>query len=513
VTICQHRISNRTLFTEQEAFCANKTWTKKVAVVNTAEPMSPASRLRKWLVLGGLFFALPALVLGQTNRLGNDVDTPISGSLRGDQVFPSVAFSAGGGFAAWHDNITDPSGLGISVRRLNANLEPTGAPIPVNQFMGNDQARPNIAMLTDGGAVVVWQGTRKDGQHVHARFLTSGGGFSGDELTVNVTASSLVNRYTTNWTLIRNNKPRNQRYRMREVIDLKQEFNANPKVIALNDGSVVVAYASSRVYSTNTFTLSETLRWDNRREIFITNRVRVPLNVRLDIMQDIYAQRLSAAGQKLGDEFRINQYASFNQRDVALAALDNGNFVTVWISEQRRFNNSVDVYARVFDSLGNPVGDEFLVNAANRICSSPSVARTAAGGFTTAWVQRAAERNNGLDVVARTFTASGSPASDVFGVNSFTYGDQFAPAIASLGSQQVIVWNSMGQDGSWEGVFGQSFDGSTLLGGEFRVNGATQYSQMHPRIASDGAGRALIIWSGYTTASSFDLFGRSYVAP
>jgi hypothetical protein len=119
-----------------------------------------------------------------------------------------------------------------------------------------------------------------------------------------------------------------------------------------------------------------------------------------------------------------------------------------------------------------------------------------------------------MDIFARAFDSAGVASGNAFQVNTFSYGDQFSPSIASLGTQQLIVWSSMGQDGSWEGVFAQAVNGATRLGDEFRVNVGRAFSQKQPQVASDGAGRALIIWSGYGTGGSgFDLFGRTYVAP
>jgi hypothetical protein len=371
----------------------------------------------------------------------------------------------------------------------------------------------------------VFQGGKPGAQNIYARFLTSAGGFATEELLINNPAIATVNRFTTNWVLIRNNHPRTQRYNIKEKVNSRHEFNANPIVVVLNDGSLVVAYASSRVYTTNTFTLQETLKWNDKKSIFITNRARVPLNVVTETMQDVYVQRLSAAGQKLGGEFRANQFVDFNQRDPALAALENGNFVLAWVSERQRAQtvdfagevgvsaNSVDVYARVFDGLGNPVGNEFLVNTTNRTCGSPTVTGISGGGFTIAWSERMDVRSNSLDIIARVFSAQGTPASEAFVVNGVRYGDQYAPCIANLGSQQLVVWTSMGQDGSLEGVFARALNGAVALGDDFRINTVTRGSQFHARIASDAAGRAIIVWSGYTGASAFDLFGRSYVAP
>ena len=481
--------------------------------------MSPTSCARRWLVLSGLLAAFPALVFGQTNYLGAN-EFPVGGGLPGDQVHPASAFGANGGFAVWDDNATDPFGQGVSAQRLNASLSPMGEVIHVNQTIGGDQARAKVSMLNDGGAAIVFQSGRSGSQNILARFLNASGGFATSEVLVNDAVFKGINKYTTNWTFIRNNHVHIRAQHIREKIAIRHEFNANPVVATLNDGTVVVAYSSSRVYTTNTVALNEQLKFDYKKEIVITNRTRVPVSIRLVCMQDVYVQRFSPTGQKLGGEFRANQFTDFNQRDVSIAALDNGNFVLVWVSEQQRTNildtaaDPIDLYGRIFDAFGNPLTSEFRVNADNRRCGAPTVAARSGGAFTVAWAQKADVRTNGMDIFARTFNSNGNPTSDAFGVNTFTYGDQFVPSIASLGTQQLIIWSSMGQDGSWEGVYARAYEGSTALSDEFRVNLATKFGQMHPHVASDHAGRALVLWSGYTAgASGFDLFGRTYLVP
>ena len=76
----------------------------------------------------------------------------------------------------------------------------------------------------------------------------------------------------------------------------------------------------------------------------------------------------------------------------------------------------------------------------------------------------------------------------------------------------MIVWTSLGQDGSREGVFGQYVheDGS-LVGPELRVNTTTAGQQMQPVVASDGAAQFLVVWMGFTfSPNSMDLFAQRY---
>src|SRR6185436_14299957 len=105
----------------------------------------------------------------------------------------------------------------------------------------------------------------------------------------------------------------------------------NPVVTTLSDGTVVIAWSSFNQQHSNSF-------------------------------HDVFAQRFSSTGEKLGGEFLVNQFASFNQRTPAIAALNDGRFVLTWISEQQRQENSIDTYARIFNADATPVGNEFLVN-------------------------------------------------------------------------------------------------------------------------------------------------------
>ena len=106
-----------------------------------------------------------------------------------------------------------------------------------------------------------------------------------------------------------------------------------------------------------------------------------------------------------------------------------------------------------------------------------------------------------------------APAAPSVRVNTYLPGDQYAPRISAIGGDYLIVWTSLWQDGSREGVYGQFVheDGS-LVGGEFRVNTTTVSQQMQPAVASDGAEQFLVVWTSYTGQPySFDLFAQRYL--
>jgi hypothetical protein len=215
-----------------------------------------------------------------------------------------------------------------------------------------------------------------------------------------------------------------------------------------------------------------------------------------------------------------------------VSALSNGGFVVAWVSEQQRvsvvpYNSaletpgqmsypSVDIYARLYNGSGTAQGGEFLVNTDSNPCANPDVAAGSDGGFMVTWDARdmTSPFSNGLDIYARSFTSAGAGSgSTVVRVNTCLYGDQYAPRISVLGTDYLIVWTSLAQDGSREGAYGQFLRGNgSKFSGEFRVNTTTAGSQIQPVVTSDGSSQFLAIWSSFTGLPyGFDLFAQRYV--
>ena len=138
------------------------------------------------------------------------------------------------------------------------------------------------------------------------------------------------------------------------------------------------------------------------------------------------------------------------------------------------------------------------------------VAAAAGGGFAVFWSQQESASSGRWDVYGQNFGPDGVSAGPAFRVNDFTTGDQFGPKVAASGDQQLVVWTSVGQDGSREGVYGRQITGGALTGDEFRVNDTTVSRQHHPAVAVDGLGRFLSVWSSFVGETGFDLFGQQY---
>jgi hypothetical protein len=406
---------------------------------------------RKMVVCQGLFLLSAALVLGQPAYIPQGSEYAIVPSTAGDQVYPSISINGSGGYIVWHDNVTDTNGWGVSALRLDGNSSPVFSSFRVNEQQAGDQNYARVSMLNGGGAAFVWQGGPQGFQKIYARFISASNTWQGGEM--------LVNTFT--------NGPQ-----------------AAPVVATLANGNVIVAWESY-------YQISQSA------------------------MRDVYFSQFSPAGVRIGAETLVNQTTDLNQRAPAIAPLSDGRFVIVWISESQPVTDTyrVDVYARIFDANGQPVSGEFVVNTGSNACSNPSVAASSSGGFLVTWAEKDVASASSMDIYCRAFSGAGV-GGGVRMVNTYTDGDQYAPVASSAGGNYLVVWTSLVQDGSYQGVYGQFLnpDGSAS-GSEFRVNSTTAMGQQYPAVASDGAGRYLVAWSSYVGGiSGQDLFAQRYAA-
>jgi hypothetical protein len=117
----------------------------------------------------------------------------------------------------------------------------------------------------------------------------------------------------------------------------------------------------------------------------------------------------------------------------------------------------------------------------------------------------------GVIAVSSATAWSQVPAGGEFQVNSYTTNRQGNPDIGLADSGRfTIVWDSDDQDGSYLGVFAQSYEpDGARLGDEFRVNGATSLAQQDPTVAIGRRGETFVVWQG-VGEDLFDIFAQRY---
>ena len=305
----------------------------------------------------------------------------------------------------------------------------------VNTTVVSDQRAPSVAAMTDGSYVVTWAGTGSNAlASVFAQRFDAQGQGLGGQVTVNTPAAGTAK---------------------------------DPDVAPLANGGYVVSWS-----------------------------VDQPTGVKFAI----HAQRFTIAGAKVGGDTIITSDPVYEQ-EVSQVAPWNGGYLTVWESNnaQPPTANGYGVHAVLADSAGAVNSQDLRVNLTRlldqldpALATFPS-ANGASTGFVVAFET---PDTSGFGIIARTYDASATGAPAEFLVNTTQGGEQRDPAIAVLAGGDIIVtWTSTGQDGSGDGVYLQRFTGAGVrIGAETLVNTTLAGDQGHAQIAALIDGGFVVVW-------------------
>jgi Secretion system C-terminal sorting domain len=211
----------------------------------------------------------------------------------------------------------------------------------------------------------------------------------------------------------------------------------------------------------------------------------------------LFLSPVSASGQPVptGTEFLVNTYTTDDQGFPSIAMDSDGDFVIAWQSDGQ-YGDFYGIYAQRYNSSGLAQGAEFLVNTYTTDSHRyPSIAMDSDGDFVIAWTS-VGQDGDGEGIYAQRYNSSGVAQGTEFLVNTYTTSDQLWPSIAmDSDGDFVIAWESIGQDGSYYGIYAQRYNSSGLAqGSEFLVNTFIPYTQRSPSIAMDSDGDFVIAW-------------------
>ncbi|MDH5628343.1 MAG: T9SS type A sorting domain-containing protein, partial [Candidatus Krumholzibacteria bacterium] len=208
---------------------------------------------------------------------------------------------------------------------------------------------------------------------------------------------------------------------------------------------------------------------------------------------DIYAQRLDANGAPQWTAGGVAVCVVVNnQYNPVLVSDDAGGAIVIWY-DYRALN--YDIYAQRLDADGTPLwtagGIAIYAGAHNQY--NPMAVADGSGGAVVAWTDI---RNGNADIFARRVTGAGTMQWTPSGVPLCTNAiDQLDPVLVNDGTGGAIVAWRDARNGNWD-IFAQRADnaGTTL----WTANGVAVCSatadQLHPAVACDGAGGAVVAW-------------------
>ena len=198
----------------------------------------------------------------------------------------------------------------------------------------------------------------------------------------------------------------------------------------------------------------------------------------------IYLQRFNSDGEPLGDETQVNSITAGSQYHPDIGIASNGNFVVTWVSREQGGGIGT-IYAQMFDSNGDKIGDQFQVNTETTNQKGISLIATGSDGrFVIVWPSRISDLQNpnvDRDIFAQVFDSNGNKIGTEFIVNTRRQGDQANPDVVFDSNNNFIVtWFELNK------IFAQKFDSDgTKIGDEIEVSDLHGSSWPHIALMPD----------------------------
>ncbi|MBX9789471.1 MAG: PKD domain-containing protein, partial [Pirellulales bacterium] len=435
------------------------------------------------------------------------------GNTAGVQDQPKVASDSAGNYVVTWTGDTTGAGTDIYAQRYDAAGATIGGPWVVNSTAAGNQSFSDVAMNGSGTFVVSWVSAGQDGSGdgVYAQRYDSSGVAQGSEFRVNVFTNYDQNlpsvgidsagNFVVAWESGTTDNTGNQDGDFMGVY--ARRFAADGTALNANDVLInsTTAYFQGAPSVTMNPSGSYAISWTD-----------ISFNLStLSIEGDVYVRRYNSTGtvQTINgstNPFRVNNTTANNQVGAQVAMDDSGNFVVIWLDDRELPDLETgyhDVYMRRFSSTGAVLSSEARVNQFTNFDQNlATLAMDGSGNFIVTWFSgdynNAGNTQDGssLGVYARRYTSAGAADGNAFQVNTYTTGSQSEPQLTISGTgQAIIVWTSVGQDGSGEGVYSQRYaspnqNPTVVTGGPYSVTEG-QSLNLNASGSSDPEGQTL----------------------
>ena len=395
------------------------------------------------------------------------VNSTTAGNQTDSQV---VSLPSGGVYVVWV--CAEGSGTVIKGQMLDARGQPVGQELTLNTTTAGDQLSPQVTVLAEGGLAVTWSsGNAIKGQKIRYTYDSDGSlsgampvgaeiSVSSGESASNVGEPAITaledGGYLVVWQAVVDGKwqicsqqytaegqPLGQQTLATTELSynfLVKEWPPLPSVTTLSDGKVVITYTDKGTG------------------------------------YDTVVQLYDPASRTAGEKFVANQTLTKDQASPSVSALDNGNFVVTWDSDDNSGPDQTgySVWGRLYDADGNALTKEFIVNTATagdqhlaKVVSRPD------GSFVAVFISATdADAGAGTSgIYAQYFDARGNKVGQQMQINQLTYGEQVeVDATFMEGGQLYVSWTDKGvADGSGSGIKGRIVDLVETLGIEHQT--------------------------------------------
>ena len=382
------------------------------------------------------------------------------------QRYPDVALDTDFDFVVvWQSLGQDGSNEGVFARRYDSSGATLGGNFQVNSYTSISQLSPVVAMAGNGDFVVAWTSYNQDGSNagIFAQRFNSSGAPQATEFQVNTyTLGSQGGAFTPPG----NAGPAIAAETNGDFVVAWTDFSqagvgANGGIFARRFNSAGTGLAIE--FHVNSYTSSAqsypSLDVDADGDFVVTWQSYGQDGSQLGV----FARRFASSGNAIGVDFQVNSRTSLSQHYPDVSLENNGEFVVVWQSFSQDGEN-LGIFGRRFSANGAGLAVEFQVNVYTTGNQEyPSIGVDGDGDFLVTW------QSSGLDgdndgIFARRWNTLGQPVGGEFMINDLTANAQNYPAVGINGvGDFVVAWQKATAYGFAQEIGAKRFDNVSVL--------------------------------------------------
>ncbi len=425
----------------------------------------------------------------ELNPLGS-APVRVNASTTGQQRLGEIdRFSNDDFVVTYDDEFGDGDGWAVKARLYQANVTPKGNVIAVNRTMAGAQTQPTVAVLDTDEWVV---GFVDDGGRVWTRRFQADGSASIGQLE---------------WRLNMTTDGVQRRVRATAAEDGTALAVFESPVVGRAEGEILgrLVYPTGHVSHPGVgveFMANSTTAGAQLRPAVAAGGGRFGV-VWDSAGQDGAAEAVvlryfDLDGAAITAEQVVNTTTAGYQRSAAVAMNAFGETIVAWTGQSSVQGSTADIFARIYDADGTALTGELLVNTTLAgLQDGAAVAIDDDGNAVVVWQSMGGD-GSGFGIMARRFSLDGEALTDEVQVNTWVDLDQRRPSVTLMASGDLMAcWESYGQDleGSL-GIVCQALDGETLgrIAQEVVVNRLAAGEQRNPMVAAHPSGGVLVAW-------------------
>jgi Ca2+-binding RTX toxin-like protein len=357
-----------------------------------------------------------------------------------------VAILNNGGYVVvWKSNAANGN-TEIKAQRFNSSGVEQGSELVVNSITTGIRDNPNVAALSNGGFVVTWDHIASGDTDIHAQVYD--GSFNKVFLPYMSTGEFVVNDTTGKQSKSTITPIANDKF----IVSWTHEYNQTVDIQskALNNNGTDL---NALPYNTK----SANIGVRNIPEEIDSTTFRASLNGIYGIV--VTATQNSVAGSYFssdgfGYDFEVFSNSNNNNyRDVSVASLSNGGFVVTW---KMSGSAGTGLYGQLYSGVDDKNGGIFQISNLNNTQSQSDVAALDNGAFVVVY------QDDLGGIYGQVFKSDATATGPKFQINNIVAGQIYIePKVEYIGNNKFIVtWSGKQNAASVYNVFSKTFTAS-----------------------------------------------------